>query len=74
VIVATGDKVVMEPTLDESLSALFGTLPGQPLQPGQRAGPKDSCQKQRWTKARAQLAEAQKAINSLKGLLATPVR
>ena len=74
VIVATGDKVVMEPTLDESLSALFGTLPGQPLQPGQTSGPQGLLPKAALDQARAQLAEAQKAINSLKGLLATPVR
>jgi uncharacterized membrane protein (UPF0182 family) len=29
VIVATGDKVVMEPTLDEALGSLFGTAPVQ---------------------------------------------
>jgi hypothetical protein len=30
VIVATGEKVVMEPTLDAALDALFGTAPPQP--------------------------------------------
>jgi uncharacterized membrane protein (UPF0182 family) len=74
VIVATGDKVVMEPTLDESLSALFGTSPGQPLQPGQTSGKQELLPKAALDQARAQLAEAQKAINSLKGLLATPTR
>jgi uncharacterized membrane protein (UPF0182 family) len=74
VIVATGDKVVMEPTLDESLSALFGTPPGQPLQPGQTSGTQGLLPKAALDQARAQLAEAQKAINSLKGLLATPAR
>jgi len=29
VIAVAGDKVVMEPTLDEALSALFGTAPKQ---------------------------------------------
>ena len=70
VIVATGDKVVMEPTLDEALSALFGTSPVLPS-PGETstrvAGP-DLGQ------ARAQLAEAQKAIDSLRTLLANPGR
>jgi uncharacterized membrane protein (UPF0182 family) len=72
--VATGDKVVMEPTLDESLSALFGTQPGQPLQPGQTTRTQGLLPRAALDQARAQLAEAQKAINSLKGLLATPAR
>ena len=43
VIVATGDKVVMEPSLDEALASLFGTSqsgtsPGQPSQAGQTSG------------------------------------
>jgi uncharacterized membrane protein (UPF0182 family) len=29
VIVATGDKVVMEPTLVQTLASLFGTAPGK---------------------------------------------
>jgi uncharacterized membrane protein (UPF0182 family) len=74
VIVATGDKVVMEPTLDEALSALFGTSPGQPSQPGQTSGTQGLLPKAALDQARAQLAEAQKAINLLKGLLAAPVR
>jgi uncharacterized membrane protein (UPF0182 family) len=70
VIVATGDKVVMEPTLDEALSALFGNSPVLTQQngtPTQAAGPN-------LTQARAQLAEAQKAIDSLRILLANPTR
>jgi uncharacterized membrane protein (UPF0182 family) len=70
VIVATGDKVVMEPTLDEALSALFGNSPVLAQQNGtqtQVAGPN-------LTQARAQLAEAQKAIDSLRTLLANPTR
>ena len=74
VIVATGDKVVMEPTLDEALSSLFGTSPGQPSQAGQTSGTQGLLPKAVLDQARAQLAEAQKAINSLKGLLATPPR
>ncbi|MGB7606867.1 MAG: UPF0182 family protein [Candidatus Sulfotelmatobacter sp.] len=74
VIVATGDKVVMEPTLDEALSSLFGTSPGQPSPAGQMSGTQGLLPKAVLDQARAQLAEAQKAINSLKGLLATPPR
>jgi uncharacterized membrane protein (UPF0182 family) len=74
VIVATGDKVVMEPTLDESLSALFGTSPGQSSQAAQTSGTQGLLPKAVLDQARAQLAEAQKAINLLKGLLATPAR
>ena len=74
VIVATGDKVVMEPTLDEALSSLFGTSPGQPSPAGQMSGTQGLLPKAVLDQARAQLADAQKAINSLKGLLATPPR
>ena len=74
VIVATGDKVVMEPTLDEALSSLFGNLPGQLSQPGKTSGTQGLLPKAVLDQARAQLAEAQKAINSLRSLLATPAR
>ena len=74
VIVATGDKVVMEPTLDEALSSLFGTSPAQPSPAGQTSGTQGLLPTAVLDQARAQLAEAQKAINSLKGLLATPPR
>jgi uncharacterized protein len=74
VIVATGDRVVMEPTLDEALSSLFGTSPGQPSPAGQMSGTQGLLPKAVLDQARAQLADAQKAINSLKGLLATPPR
>ena len=60
VIVATGDKVVMEPTLDESLSALFGTSPASRCNRGKRAGRKRSCQKQRWTKPEPNLRKRRK--------------
>ena len=66
VIVATGDKVVMEPTLDEALNALFGTQPATAQGPkavttGAATGtiaphPSDS------GPARAQFEEAQKAM------------
>ena len=59
---------------DEALSALFGTSPGQPSQPGQTSGTQGLLPKAALDQARAQLAEAQKAINLLKGLLAAPVR
>jgi len=62
VIVATGDKVVMEPTLDEALGSLFGTSPGLPSQAGQPSGTQRLLPKAVLDQARAQLAEAQKAI------------
>jgi uncharacterized membrane protein (UPF0182 family) len=74
VIVATGDKVVIEPTLDEALSSLFGTVPAQPAQPGQASGTQGLLAKAALDQARAQLAGAQKGINSLKSLLASPAQ
>ena len=75
VIVATGDKVVMEPTLDEALASLFGTAPGQsgPM-PGKQAQVQAPMSKATRDQAEAQLAEAQKAINALKQLLANPAQ
>jgi uncharacterized membrane protein (UPF0182 family) len=71
VIVATGDKVVMEPTLDEALASLFGTGSPQPgVLPAQQAGVQSSLSKTARDQVMAQLAEAQKAINALKQLLA----
>ena len=75
VIVATGDKVVMEPTLDEALSSLFGTAPPQSgVLPAQQAGVQAPLSKATRDQAAAQLAEAQKAINALKQLLANPAQ
>ena len=75
VIVATGDKVVMEPTLDEALSSLFGTAsPQTGVLPAQKAGAQSSLSKAARDQAMAQLAEAQKAINALKQLLANPAQ
>jgi hypothetical protein len=74
VIVATGDKVVMEPTLDDALSSLFSTGPAQPAQPGQASGMQGLLPKAALDQVRAQLAEAQKAINSVKSLLASPAQ
>jgi len=73
VIVTTGDKVVMEPTLDAALTSLFGTAP---LQTGSFLGQQASAQaplsKATRDQATAQLADAQKALNALKQLLANP--
>jgi uncharacterized membrane protein (UPF0182 family) len=76
VIVATGDKVVMEPTLDEALGSLFGATPGQSgsALPGKQSGAQAPLSKATRDQAEAQLAEAQKAINALKQLLANPAR
>ena len=75
VIVATGDKVVMEPTLDEALGSLFGATPAQsaPLA-GKQAGVQAPLSKATRDQAEAQLAAAQKAINALKQLLANPTQ
>ena len=75
VIVATGDKVVMEPTLDEALTSLFGTGQGQsgPM-PGKQAQVQAPMTKATRDQAEAQLAAAQKAINALKQLLANPAQ
>ena len=77
VIVISGDKVAMEPTLDEAIQAVFGTQ--QPQTPGQPSGrPLESGQ------ARAAFDKAQKAMeqgdwgnfgkamDALKGLLSGP--
>jgi uncharacterized membrane protein (UPF0182 family) len=75
VIVATGDKVVMEPTLDEALSSLFGTSPGQPgALSGKQVGVQAPLSNATRYQAEAQLAEAQKALSSLKQLLANPAQ
>jgi hypothetical protein len=75
VIVATGDKVVMEPTLDEALASLFGTSQGQPVPLFEKqVGAQSPLSKATRDQAEAQLAEAQKAINALKQLLATPAQ
>ena len=67
VIVATGDKVVMQPTLDEALSALLSSQ--QTLQSGapQVTGPAQP--NTQIDQERLQLAAAQKAIESVKVLL-----
>ena len=73
VIVATGDKVVMRPGLDEALAALFGTGEATPV-PGVTATVSQTNASQSTTKTdqeRQQLAAAQRAIDSLKALLNT---
>jgi uncharacterized membrane protein (UPF0182 family) len=75
VIVATGDKVVMEPTLDEALGSLFGTAaPQSGILGGQQKGMQAPLSKATRDQAEAQLAEAQKALNALKQLLANPAQ
>jgi uncharacterized membrane protein (UPF0182 family) len=75
VIAATGDKVVMEPTLDEALGSLFGTAPTQSgVLPVQQTGVQAPLSNATRDQAMAKLAEAQKAINALKQLLAAPAR
>jgi hypothetical protein len=73
VIVATGDKVVMEPTLDAALASLFGTAPPQSGSfSGQQASAQAPLSKATRDQATAQLADAQKALNALKQLLTNP--
>ena len=55
VIVVSGDKVAMEPTLDEAIQSVFGTQ--QPRKPAQVLGPQPEL-----GQARAQFDEAQKAM------------
>jgi uncharacterized membrane protein (UPF0182 family) len=55
VIVISGDKVAMEPTLDEAIGAVFGTK--QPEKPAQAV-----LRQPEWERARAQFDEAQKAL------------
>jgi hypothetical protein len=75
VIVATGDKVVMEPTLDAALTSLFGTAPPQSgTSPAQQTGVQGPLSKATRDQATAQLADAQKALNALKQLLANPTQ
>jgi len=71
VIAATGNKVVMEPTLDEALSALF-ISPGARPAGGQASGAQAPIRDAVLDQARAQLADVQKSIDSLKRLLNEP--
>jgi len=66
VIAATGNKVVMEPTLDEALSSLFGS-PSVPKTDGE-----GTISNSELDQARVQLAEVQKALDSLGHVLNDP--
>jgi hypothetical protein len=66
VIAAAGNRVVMEPTLDEALSAVFG-VPGV-----QQSGTQVPIRNTELDQARIQLGELQKVIDSLKRLLNEP--
>jgi hypothetical protein len=55
VIMISGDKVVMEPTLDEAIQSIFGTQPSQSAAQALRTQPG-------LDQARAQFEEAQKAM------------
>ena len=71
VIVATGDKVVMRPTLDEALGALFSSGEGAVVPAAAATQPATTASQRntRLDQEKRQLAEAQKAIDSLKALL-----
>jgi hypothetical protein len=65
----------MEPTLDEALTSLFGTAPPQSGSlPGKQAGAQAPLSNATRDQAIAQLADAQKALNALKQLLANPAQ
>jgi uncharacterized membrane protein (UPF0182 family) len=68
VIVATGDKVVMEPTLDGAISALFGGST-ETQQTGTQTPLRNNTE---LNQIRAQAAEARKAIDSLTRMLNNP--
>ena len=68
VIVATGDKVVMRPTLDEALSALF-VSPNEAPQPGAPKADAAAQPNSEIDQERVQLKAAQKALDALQILL-----
>jgi hypothetical protein len=82
VIAATGDKVVMEPSLDGALSALFGGSGAEDIQktgiktPGGQAVQNTAADASTHATAlgqeRIQLVAAQKALDSLRRLLDSP--
>jgi len=77
VIVISGDKVAMEPTLDEAIQAVFGTqqlkasgqAPGRPLESGQARAAFDKAQK---AMEQGDWGNFGKAMDELKGLLSGP--
>ncbi len=64
VIAVAGDKVVMEPTLDEALTALFGTQRPQAVHAAQTTGPSAEATTRQvdLDRARMQFEDAQKAL------------
>ncbi len=81
VIAATGDRVVMEPSLDGALSALFGGPGGEDVQQGGTqttgvqpplTGADASTRTTDLAQERLQLIQAQKALDSLRRLLNDP--
>jgi len=81
VIAATGDRVVMEPSLEGALSALFSGPGGEDVQQGVTqttgvtpvsTGADASTRTTDLAKERLQLIQAQKALDSLKRLLNDP--
>ncbi len=76
VIVISGDKVAMEPTLDEAIQAVFGTQqpqipgqsPGRPLESGQARAAFDKAQK---AMEQGDWGNFGKAMDALKGLLSS---
>jgi uncharacterized membrane protein (UPF0182 family) len=77
VIVISGDKVAMEPTLDEAIQAVFGTQqpqtpglpPTRPLESGQARAAFDKAQK---AMEQGDWGNFGKAMDTLKGLLSGP--
>jgi len=75
VIVATGDKVVMGTDTRRSAWLIVGTAaPQSGILGGQQKGMQAPLSKATRDQAEAQLAEAQKALNALKQLLANPAQ
>jgi len=79
VIVISGDKVAMEPTLDEAIQAVFGTQqpqtpgqsPGRPLESGQARAAFDKAQK---AMEQGDWGGFGKAMDALKSLLSGPAK
>ena len=77
VIVISGDKVAMEPTLDEAIQSVFGTQqpqtpgqpPGRPVESGQARAAFDKAQK---AMEQGDWGNFGKAMDALKGLLSGP--
>ena len=72
VIVATGDKVIKEPTLDEALNALFSSPGGSNATQPQAGTGNPAATTSKMKEIQLQLGDAQKAIDSVKRLLREP--